>query len=391
MSMTARATQEQTAEWQPCNPKDWVQGASPSAAADLLGTGVDSILDPMHLAPAQIAHRTVLLSLSSSTHGAQSFAPMRAALYGLCDSMLRPYCAATHRPFPLLETPTPSKAGPDARHKKVSNAILDAGSLAAPSHSTQSNVTKDCNPGALIERILSCNPALLIVCSDSPASLEPTYDAHGALAAGDVLPLISLSSKMSFSRASEKGIYAKGRSDESDETSNHRLLTHHERQLLGGRALLQLGLQRERNAQRDYELALLHKVATVEYLYLLGVWRNAMSGREVSPLEHVHDHLDLMTSLGWNKDKAGLHVALSLNILADQGKGSAGGLGGVSQFGCHLQELGGVLTYLGRTGLCRVMHLLCANSEHAQSPRAAAVLAALIYKLVLLREEYSES
>lgn len=352
-----------------------------------LGLGVRALHDLDELIPENLSKRIVLFTYGTQAkHGSDGkhslFHRIRASLYNLCDSHLRPYCAATQRPYPLRERLDAAQFPEASQHqpRKVSLAVVDVGAL-CPSSSEDSALTAAGLSGPsvheMMARVLACKPALVIVCSDSCAPLETIYGAHALAAAASVLPLIMFSSRMSFSQAS------------SDDRRAHglRMLHDYGAQLLNGRAMLQLGIQRERNTQSDYELALKHGVWIIEYLYLMGCWRNALNGREVSALEHVHDHLDKILPLGWSKSEHGLQVAFSLDVLSDQWNI---GISNASPFGCSLQELGSVLTYLGRTGLCRVLHIMGATDSDSGAGRAAEIIATLIYKLIVLREEYSE-
>ena len=363
--------------WQPARSF----GASPGhlapddddSGADLralLGYGVTRISDGDALSPAALAGRIVLLTTAHDRVGQDRAEGLRRGLYSLCDADIRPFCAATHRPYPLLELKRAREAGVSlgARHKRLSDALVDAGHMsfsAEGAAGASASASQTCaGLASLLDRILSCQPSAVLVCSDRLAAVELLYAAHACYVGSHLLPLITLSSRMGFAprgHASFEG-----------------MLRAHESPLMGGRGWLQLGLQRAANSAADYERALEHRVSAVEFLHLLGVWRHILTGREVSSLEHLHDHCDQMTHLQWDKARHGLHVAFSLDVLG-------------APFGCQLQDLGGVLTYLGRTGVCRVLHLISADWSNEDDPAGSTFLPHLIYKLALLREEYSES
>lgn len=350
---------------------------------DRLGQKVSSIRCFSSLDPAQIKEKVVVLVLSTQVklaadqasaqashecaHGAAFHCALRRHLYRLCDSELRPYCKKTHRPFPIRE-----KRAEDAR--RVSGSIVDAGTLFL----SLTEMARDSAAlNAMVQAILAADPALLVIVSDSSALVEAVYSSHAAHLPSEILPLIMLSNRMELSVSSSDDHVAHGKN----------LIRTLNQSLVGGRAMLQLGIQRELNAQRDYDVALAANIWVVEYLYLLGMWRNALNGREVSPLEHVSDHLDRLGPLGWKKDVTGVHLAFDLNVLSSQ---QQSGSAGSRPFGCTLQELGPVITYLGRTGLCKVSHLMADLGVGADLEKAAGLIAVLIHKFVLLREEYSD-
>lgn len=302
---------------------------------------------------------------------------VRQELYNLKDSHLRPFCRKTHRPFPMAENE--SKAG-GKTWRFVSSALVDAGHIlaAAPDTSPQAAWSEK----GLVESvrlILQQDPTLLVVCSGSRGRAAEVFAGHSRFRPKMVVPHVMFSSRMDFADD------ATCRSSRS----TLQMADDHQVGLLGGKALIQMGVQRELNSEDDYAQARKKGSSVVEYLPLLGIWRNAMNGREVSPLEHVLDHLDQMSHLGWNKEVAGMHVSIDLNVFASQ-SGFAGS--DARPMGCSLQELGAVLTWVGRTGVCRVLHLQGQFSAPDESglARAAEFVASLVYKLVLLREEYSE-
>jgi hypothetical protein len=389
MDSEKKFQQDSITNWRAVEPSSYCSGiavAGPAAEQHWLGMGARGINQLDELNPENLAKRIVLFSYATdSKNGSDGqhllFNRIRSALYNLCDSHLRPYCAATQRPYPLRELVDSAVPLDPERQQlhKVSLAVVDAGALCAslPDGSVTSDAPIRFHVQEMMARVLECKPALVIVCSDSCSHLETIYGSHASAVQASVLPLIMFSSRMSFSQAS------------SDDRRAHglRMLHDYRAQLVNGRAMLQLGIQRERNTQSDYELALKHGVWIIEYLYLMGCWRNALNGREVSAIEHVHDHLDKVSSLGWSKSEHGLQMAFSLDVLSDQWNI---GISNASPFGCSLQELGSVLTYLGRTGLCRVLHIMGATNSDSGAGRAAEIIATLIYKLVVLREEYSE-
>lgn len=344
-----------------------------------LGAQVSCLGDLEGLRSLNLKGRTVVLTLGSegAAEGAPSF--LRAALYSLCDAVVRPFCAATHRPFPLQELARREASAPQALPpKRMSSALFDAGHIMLGRASEGAQGPRSgtpCDAPSVIEALLGAAPASLFVIGDAPEDASLVYGLHAALAEAEMLPLVSLCPRLDMT---QQGSGALGD-----------FVRHNSRSLAGGEAWLALGLLRGVNAQEDYDVALQSGLAAVEYLHLLGVWRNAVTGREVSPLEHLHDHCDRATSLQWRKERMGLHVTFDLDVLGDVPEASSAV--GWQPFGCRLQDLGGVLTFLGRTGLCRVLHLISADRSAAAASARAHLMAHLIYKLVLLREEYSES
>lgn len=322
--------------------------------------------------------RVVLLTdaQSDSAHP-ELGARVRQELYKLKDSHLRPFCRRTHRPFPMAESET--QAG-GKTWRFVSSALVDAGHIvsAVPEGDPRSAWTEK-GLSECVRVILQQEPTLLIVCSGSGCRAAEVFAGHSRFRPKMVVPHVMFSSRMDFSDVSGSG----------GSRSSLQMADDHQIGLLGGKALIQMGVQRELNSQDDYAHARKRSASVVEYLPLLGIWRNAMNGREVSPLEHVLDHLDEMSHLGWNKEVAGLHVSIDLNVFASH----LGFVGTDARpLGCSLQELGAILTWVGRTEVCRVLHLQgqFSGSDASRLACAAEFVASLVYKLALLREEYSE-
>jgi hypothetical protein len=302
---------------------------------------------------------------------------IRHELYGLKDSLLRPFCRKTHRPFPMADKEN-RLGGKNWRF--VSSALVDGGhfSTTPPSEALRPQ-TADKSLVDAVQALLQHEPTLLVVFSSGGGHAAEVFAGHSRVRPKMIIPHVMFSSRMNFADDAPK---MEGR-------STLRMVDDHQIGLLGGKALLQMGAQRELNAENDYAQARTKGASVVEYLPLLGVWRNAMNGREVSPLEHMLDHLDQMTHLGWNKQGVGMHVSIDLNVFAD---GMGFSAADSRPMGCSLQELGSVLTWVGRTGVCRVLHLQ-GEFDGLDSRRLAGVtqfVSSLVYKLVLLREEYSE-
>ena len=374
--------------WQPRCPQDHIPKASggqnhgPPVGAALLGQGVSGLRSLEAISKEDLSGRLVLVTLGNRTAVLDPFSGVRSALYQLCDATIRPFCVATHRPYPLQELDRlgEKKGGSDPKsgadpvaNKLVSSAWFDAG------HVICDEAKPDTALESLLTDVLGRGPATVILLSASPAAVFRVYGAHAASLGGALLPFVSLGSRMTPTGSSPGAFEA--------------LLTGHSKALANGKALLCLGLQREQNRSGDYDLALRYGVSIVEFMHLLGVWRHALNGREVSPLEHLHDHCDRLSSLTWQRERTGLHAAFSLDVLNDGTRSRVDAAGETvrSAFGCSLQDLGGVLTYLGRTKMTRVLHIIAANSEDVADPGTANMVATLLYKLALLRNEYSES
>ena len=292
----------------------------------------------------------------------------RTAFYKLYDTVLREYCPRTHGPLPMCQSNSAA-----AKNLNMSACVVDAGDIKLVDDLAQ---THDVLAEA-VSSFLKRGAEMIFIVGGGHDFSYGSYTGHAA-AMGGIIPIINLDAHFDL-RPVEGGIINSG-------TPFYRVIENKSEHILGGRALLELGLQRERNPQFLYDYALKKRVSCVEYLNLMSAWRNVYTGRDSNPLEHVFDHLDSCAHLGWNRRDGSVHVSLDLDVFSSS---VAPGTSAATPCGVTLAELGPVLSYFGRSRLCRVFDIaeLCPTRD--LSDQTARLAAAIVFKSILLREEYA--
>ena len=299
-----------------------------------------------------------------AAQGPESF---RAAFYKFYDTVVREFCPRTHRPY----APTHQRASSDTR--MLSSVFLDAGNIVlqptvAETHQSLARV---------VEWLLEKGADLVTVVGGGHDFTYGSYAGHVASCKG-IIPVVNLDAHFDL-RPVIDGVINSG-------SAFSRVIKDFPANIVGGRALLELGLQRERNPQSLYDFALEHHVASVEYLPILNVWRNMIDAREASPVEHLLDHLDDCRHLGWNREMGSVHLSLCLDVFSAW---AAPGTSASTPFGAPVEDLGPVLSFLGRTRFCRVLDVAELCPPRDVGDQTARLAASLVYKFALLREEYS--
>lgn len=298
---------------------------------------------------------------------AQGPAAFREAFYRQYDTPLREFCERTHRPYASLE------ARPATQVVWVSERVVDAGDIVlAPSiEETHERLALE------VKSLLVLGAKRVHVIGGGHDFSYGSYKGHADATAG-LLPIINLDAHFDL-RTMEPGAVNSG-------TPFSRIVEAFPERVSGGRALLELGIQRERNPHELYEYALEKRIPTIEYLSLMRVWRRVQDGYEASPLNHVLDHLDDCRTLGWSRDAGRLHLSLDLDVFTSD---LAPGTSAATPFGATLADLGPVLSFLGRVAHCGVVDIaeLCPPRDVAG--QTARLAAGLVLKLIILREEYA--
>lgn len=307
--------------------------------------------------------------VANGGHGGADKGPesFRQAFYKFYDTLLRDFCARTHRPA----APQPRSALANGRF--LSSVFLDAGNLQiAPTiletHERLAHV---------VEWLLRAGADLVIVLGGGHDFTYGSYKGHSAACSG-IVPAINLDAHFDL-RPVVDGVINSG-------TAFSRIIDDCSSSIAQGRALLELGIQRERNPQSLYDFAIAHQIASVEYLPILNIWRNILDAREASPLEHFLDHLDDCRQMGWVRAFGSLHLSLCLDVFSAW---VAPGTSAATPFGAPVDALGPVLALLGRTRFCRVLDVAELCPARDVSNQTARLAASLVYKFALLREEYS--
>jgi formiminoglutamase len=202
-----------------------------------------------------------------------------------------------------------------------------------------------------------------------------SYRGH-ALAVDGILPIVNFDAHFDLRPVLENKI--------NSGTAFRRIVDHFSDRISDGRALLEIGIQRDRNPSFLSEYCKEKKISVVEYHALSGIWRRVHDSKETSCLTHVIEHLDDCRRLGWLRGSGSVHLSIDLDVFSSE---VAPGTSASTPFGVSLGQVGPSLSYLARLSRCRVVDIaeLCPDRDHlSQTARLAATL---VYQLFLLREE----
>ena len=291
----------------------------------------------------------------------------RESFYKLYDTNLRIFNPSTHKPFTSSEQN-------NKNCDFISSKFVDAGNLilAKSIEETHERLSE------VVNFFITKNAKLIFVIGGGHDFSYGSYKGHVSAKKNEIIPIINLDAHFDL-RPVENGKINSG-------TAFRRIIDDFPLSIHEGKALLEIGIQRERNPQSLYDYVFEKKIPTIEYMTLLNVWRDLFAGHAQTPLEHIRDHLDDCSTFGFDRFKGSIHVSLCLDIF-DQS--IAPGTSASTPFGVQVKDLSQSLTFIAKSQTCRVMDIaeLCpARDTHEMTSRLTA---ALVYRMALLREEYS--
>ena len=299
-----------------------------------------------------------------ASKGPDSF---RQSFYKLYDTRIRKFNPSTHKPF----GPQPEH---DANGLYLSQAFFDAGNiiLAESIQETHERLA------SVVEYFLNNEAKMIFVIGGGHDFSYGSYKGHVATRKNEIIPIINFDAHFDL-RSVEDGKINSG-------TAFYRIIQDLNKNINDGKGLLELGIQRDRNPYSLYCYANEHKVQTVEYMALLNVWRDLSQGHAQTPLEHIRDHLDDCSSFGFDRIKGSIHFSLCLDVF-DQS--IAPGTSASTPFGVQFKDLAQSITFLAKSQTCRVMDIaeLCPTRDTLET--TSRLCATLVYRIALLREEYS--
>jgi formiminoglutamase len=157
-------------------------------------------------------------------------------------------------------------------------------------------------------------------------------------------------------------------------TPFRRVIENHPQRIADGRALCEIGIQRERNPQSLWDFALAHGVSVAEYCAGRRPWRfwNFANNENRSVEEQLNAWLDHWSS---QKDFSGsLHLSLDLDVFH---VAAAMGTSASTSFGVPVETLWPCVEDVMSRKMCRVVDVaeLCpARDSQMQTARLAAAL-----------------
>jgi formiminoglutamase len=301
-----------------------------------------------------------------SHHGPLFF---RRAFYNLYDTQLRSFHLSTHRP--CVQPDSTVRQHP---HAFLSHQFFDAGNIifAKSVEETQERLA------SVVEFFLGFQPKMIFVIGGSQDVTYGSYKGHVAQHKTHILPLLNWDAYLDF--------YAAQAGDLEKNSFLKTLTNDFNTPLAQGKAFLKLGLQRDANPPSFYQWAQKNNIQIIEYVPLQKVWRNLAQGNAQLPLEHIRDHLDSCASFGFDRLTGSVHGTFNLNVLH---QAVAPGASASTPLGSFLEDFAQAIGFLGKSFFCRVLDIVELCPPRDNLDMTSRLCASLVYRLAILREEYS--
>jgi formiminoglutamase len=255
----------------------------------------------------------------------------------------------------------------------LSDCFVDAGNLIL-----QESIEKTHEHLAVVVRDLLLNGAALVVTVGGGHDFSfGTYKGHAEAFSG-IVPIVNIDAHFDLRPLSDGQI--------NSGTPFYRIIENLPKSIAQGAALLELGIQPERNAPSLYRYAKEHGVQIIEYLWMEGGWRECETGRVVGPQEHVYEFIDRCVHLGWERYKGPLHLSLDLDVFSAW---IAPGTSASTPIGVTLEELSSVFSFFARSQNCRVLDLAELCPPRDQNSQTARLAASLVYQFGRTRLEFA--
>lgn len=291
----------------------------------------------------------------------------RESFYKLYDTKIRKFNPSTHKPFESYQ-----KSISDGLY--FSQKFYDAGNvvLADTIEETHERLA------LLVEYFITNNAKMIFVIGGGHDFSYGSYKGHVSSRRNEIIPIINFDAHFDL-RPVENNVINSG-------TAFYRIIKNLSQNIHNGRALLELGIQRDRNPDSLYKFAHEHQIQTIEYMTFLNTWRDLFQGHAQTPLEHIRDHLDDCASFGFNRMNGSIHISLCLDVF-DQS--IAPGTSASTPFGAQMKDLTQALAFIAKSQTCRVMDIaeLCPPRDTLNM--TSRLCATMVYRMALLKEEYS--
>ncbi|BBH54425.1 formimidoylglutamase [Fluviispira sanaruensis] len=230
----------------------------------------------------------------------------------------------------------------------------------------------------VIEFLLSNNPRLIFVIGGGHDFTYGSYKGHVKSKENEIIPIINLDAHFDLRPVINNEI--------NSGTAFYRIIKDFNKNIANGKALLEIGIQRERNPHSLFNYAMQNGIKTVEYISLLNIWKENISGNIQIPSEHIHDHIDDCSKFGFERKTGSLHISLCLDIF-DQAL--APGTSASTPIGAQMKDLSQTFAYFGKSNTCRIMDIAELCPARDTLDQTARLCASIVYRIILLREEYS--
>jgi formiminoglutamase len=245
----------------------------------------------------------------------------------------------------------------------IGREIVDAGNIALGNDIASSHEKL----ALAVQFFLEHSAKLVIVIGGGHDFSFGSFKGHVSAIPG-IIPIINLDAHLDL-RPVENGSINSG-------TPFFRILEHFPHAIAKGKALLELGIQKDRNPPSLFEYAKQHHVKVVEFDK--GTWLEMRHG-EKTALGYMQDHLSDCTLLGWDHTKGGIHYSLDLDVFSST---LAPGTSAATPFGCNLDDILEATERLMKLANLRVFDIaeLCpARDFNGQTARLAA---GIVYRAI---------
>lgn len=256
---------------------------------------------------------------------------------------------------------------------RLSSLVVDIGDvkLTADIESTHERLSE------VVAEVLAEKPEMIFVIGGGHDFSFGSFSGHARRFPNQLIPVVNLDAHLDLRQPGTRGEINSG-------TPFYRIIENHREAVANGAALLELGIQRERNPHSLYQYALSHSVTVIEYVALQKLWRHVKTQREASPMDHVQLFLEQCRELGWSREQGSLHLSVDLDVFAQS---VAPGTSASTPFGASVESLAQVLAYVAKSRCARVVDIaeLCPSRDVSES--TARLAAQLVYNMMCLREE----
>ena len=282
----------------------------------------------------------------------------RKSFYSLYSALLRQYNPVTHHPYPPSHKTTTEPV-------YLSEKFIDAGDLILCDTIKETHH----NLSYVVEQILNAGADTLFIIGGGHDFTYGSYKGHVASRKDEIVPLINFNIKYKIPFYFDNICYEKCVNCHEDSinennykkiyhsinrTAFYRIIQDFPKNISEGKALLEIGIQRERNPHYFYETAEKFKIPVVEYLPLLNLWRDLQQAHTQMPLEHIQDHIDDCVEYGFKRKKGSIHLSLSLDIFNQSfAPGSSAG----TPMGIDLHDISKSFVFFSKSRDCRVVDI----------------------------------
>jgi formiminoglutamase len=229
----------------------------------------------------------------------------------------------------------------------LADHIFDAGDLVLEKTvaETHENLAK------MLKFFITHGAALVVVIGGGHDFSYGSYLGHSQ-ASGGTIPILNFDAHFDLRPLSE--VSATNKEPINSGTPFYRIVENLPQSIAAGKALLEIGIQRERNSQSLFDYAESKGIRVLEFDALSRKHFALPTRSSVSLLEYAKDFLDSCVDFGWHKYNQKLHCSIDLDVFSQS---LAPGTSASTPFGVELSDVGELISYLSKTRLARVLDI----------------------------------